>query len=112
MTGAPSGRYGGATYEPHRPDDPDSDKGRLDRQYAAVWDAMSDDTWHTLDEIASITGASPQSVSARLRDFRKPQNGGHTVDRMYVSRGLFAYRLTPRTDPEVEPVAGQLDLWR
>jgi uncharacterized membrane protein len=50
--------------------------------------------WWTLAELARATGYPEASISARLRDLRKPKFGGYTVERQYVERGLFRYRVT------------------
>ena len=57
---------------------------------------MADGAWRTLAHIASVTGDPPASISARLRDFRKPRNGSHTVAarRVVGAPGVFVYRLT------------------
>jgi hypothetical protein len=50
----------------------------------------------TLQDIARETGDPEASISARLRDLRKPQFGGHTVERIRTGegkRGLFLYRV-------------------
>jgi hypothetical protein len=47
----------------------------------AVFEVMSDCNWHTLAEIAEKTGYSEASVSAQLRDFRKPLYGSWTVEK-------------------------------
>lgn len=88
MTGL-DGPRGGSTF------DPDRDEDRLNRQARAVWSFMRDGKWHTLDQIEEATGYPQASVSARLRDFRKPKFGGHTVERDYCGDGLWAYRLLP-----------------
>ncbi len=69
------------------------DGERLSKQLERVYFLMRDGRWRTLEEIAGATGDSMQSVSARLRDLRKPKFGGHTVERDRLGRGLFAYRL-------------------
>jgi hypothetical protein len=79
--------FDGTTYEPER------DKTRLSRQLIAVRSFMSDYEWHTLEEIAAATGEPEASISARLRDLRKPRFGAYIVDREYVSAGLWHYRL-------------------
>jgi len=82
--------FDGRTYN-HR-----SDGARLTRQYKRVFDLMADSQWRTLDEIARATGDQHQSISARLRDFRKSRFGNHTVERRPRGdreRGLFEYRL-------------------
>ena len=73
--------------------DPDRDNGRLFAQLTRVRDLMSDGRWRTLPEIAGAVGDPPQSVSARLRDLRKPRWGSLTVERRHKSRGLFEYRM-------------------
>jgi hypothetical protein len=82
--------FSGATYEA------DLDHDRLRAQLDRVWKVMKDGAWRTLFEIASLTGDPPQSISARLRDFRKARFGSHTVNRRRVGapeRGLFEYQL-------------------
>ena len=61
----------------------------------AVFDAMRDGQWRTLEAISMSTGAPQASVSARLRDFRKEKFGGHHVERRRMKElgGLFEYRL-------------------
>lgn len=81
--------FGGATFDAER------DENRLTRQKRDVWLFMKDGEWHTLPEISEATGHPEASISARLRDFRKPKFGSHTVQREYVERGLWQYRLIP-----------------
>lgn len=71
----------------------DRDSARLGDQMAAVLSVMADGKWRTLADIASETNAPEASVSARLRDLRKPRFGGHTVNREFLRRGLFRYQL-------------------
>ena len=66
------------------------DGKRLNAQAAHVFRLMQDGRWRTLAEIAEATGHPEASVSARLRDFRKV---GYTVEREYVSKGLWRYRV-------------------
>lgn len=67
---------------------------RLSRQQLAVYEALTTSPgWWTLRELADAVGASETSVSARLRDLRKPKHGGHTVERKRLEGGLYAYRL-------------------
>lgn len=81
--------FDGVTYEP------DQDRHRLNKQYRDVWAAMSDGQPHTLYELSQRTGHPEQSISARIRDFRKPRNGSHVVERHRVDGGLFEYTLKP-----------------
>ena len=81
--------FDGKTY------DPALDKARLGKLIYKVWSQMSDGGWHTLGAISAATGGSEASVSARLRDYRKPRFGSHTVDRVRVRQGLWKYRVIP-----------------
>jgi len=79
--------FDGDTYSPKR------DHDRLNAQLRRVRDLMLDGEWRTLREIAVATGDPEASVSARLRDLRKPKFGHMTVERRYVGDGLFQYRI-------------------
>lgn len=72
------------------------DTDRLNRQARAVFNVMKDGKWRTLKTIALLTNEPEASVSARLRDLRKPRFGGHVVDRSYVADGIWQYRLEIR----------------
>lgn len=82
--------FDGATY------DPDQDESRLARQINRVWRAMNDGGWHTLADLSLQTGVPEASISARLRDFRKPRFGGHVVLRERAGGGLWRYKLVVR----------------
>ena len=58
---------------------PDVDKLRLTGQLKRVFEAMSDGKWRTLNEITDITGDPQASISAQLRNLRKPSFGSHVV---------------------------------
>lgn len=76
--------------------DEDRDRERLSTLLGRVYEAMHDTDWWTLAELARHTGGSEASVSARLRDLRKPRFGGHTVQRTRtLLGGLYHYRLIP-----------------
>lgn len=79
--------FGGETY------DAQQDEARLTGQLRRVWDVMIDGQWHTLAELAARCDGSEAAISARIRDFRKPKFGGHTVERVRVQDGLYRYRL-------------------
>lgn len=79
--------FDGAEYNPPR------DYKRLMSQINRIRDLMSDGSWRTLPEIAQATGDPPASISAQLRNLRKPKFGAWTIERRYVSGGLFEYRL-------------------
>lgn len=87
--------FDGGTYEPEH------DKRRLLGVRERVEDLMSDGAWRTLGEIHKETGVREPTASARLRDFRKEQFGGHTVERRARGarcNGLFEYRLIRRPE--------------
>lgn len=69
------------------------DANRLTRQLDRVKALMLDGHWHSLAEIARRVGGSEAGVSARIRDLRKPRNGGFNVERQRVQDGLFEYRI-------------------
>ncbi len=73
------------------------DLSRLNDQLRRVYEVMRDGQWRTLPEICAATGDMPQSVSARLRDFRKDKFGALTVSRQrrrgVLRRGLWEYRV-------------------
>ena len=72
------------------------DRDRLKRQLYRVWAVIYNGNWLTLQEIKRETGDPLQSISARLRDFRKSRFGGHEIQRRRrhsPQRGLFEYRL-------------------
>lgn len=84
----------GFTYDPPR------DGQRLDKQHVRVRNLMLDSKWRSLSQIARETGDPEASVSARIRDLRKPRFGSYLIERRYVSRGLWEYKL----------LVGQLEL--
>lgn len=88
-TPEPARAFGGATY------DPPQDFARLNAQTQRVFDALSDGQWHTLRGLSDATGDPEASVSARLRDLRKPKFGGFDVQRERAGegRGTYLYRL-------------------
>lgn len=75
--------------------DHDRDHSRLARQLGKVRHLMADGCWRTLADIARATSEPETSVSARLRDLRKPKFGGHEVQRRYLGVGIWAYRVVP-----------------
>jgi hypothetical protein len=85
-------RFNGADYTPER------DNQRLGKQLDRVVWAMQDEMWHTLGAVARMTGDPEASISAQLRHLRKPRFGGHTVERRYMSNGLYEYKLILNTE--------------
>lgn len=71
------------------------DNGRLSAQLERVRAAMEPGAWLSLEELHRATGDPAASISARIRDLRKPKFGGRQVDRRSRGRGLYEYRLAP-----------------
>jgi len=68
-------------------------------QLKEIFDIMTDGKWRTIDQLAAITGIHTQSISARLRDYRKPQFGNHTVNKRPLKHTpalIFEYQLILR----------------
>lgn len=66
-------------------------------------DLLSDGEPWTLEQLAFVLQCSTQTASARVRDLRKPQYGGHTVMREKVpGRGIFRYRLVSQAGEQLE----------
>lgn len=93
--------FDGATYVPKH------DHERLTCQLGRVLYVLRDKRWRTLGEVAEAIeercGCSdPEaSISARLRDLRKPKFGGHEVHRRRrgeAKRGVYEYQLIPQDE--------------
>ena len=80
-------RFDGADYDPER------DDMRLSPQYDRIFKLMKDRRWRSLQLISAETGDPEASVSAQLRHMRKKRFGSHTVERRYLSDGIYEYRL-------------------
>ena len=94
--------YAGTTF------DAALDLTRLNAQTRRVAECMADGAWRTLRELSDAANAPEASVSARLRDLRKPRNGGHTVERRRrpgwaATSGLWEYRLVVATEEDAGP---------
>lgn len=74
-------KFDGETY--HAP----QDCKRLTGQLGAVHETMSSGEWLSLNDISIRTGKPEASISARLRDLRKPRFGSHVVNRQRSKRG-------------------------
>lgn len=84
---------------------------RLTDQMKRVFDALSDKQWHTLEEIAAITGDPTPSISAQIRHLRKARFGSWDIQKIHQHGGLFSYRLTgERLEPIPEPPADSTPL--
>lgn len=78
---------------------PELDRARLGAQAQRVLDLMLDGKWRSLREISEQTRDPEASISARLRDLRKPAHGGYIIDRRNrgnPEHGQYEYRLLNR----------------
>jgi hypothetical protein len=78
--------------------DPDTDTRRLTGQIQRIYTCMMDGVWRTLGEIQDATNDPQASISAQLRNLRKPRFGSHTISKQHRGNrdcGLWEYRLEP-----------------
>ncbi len=93
--------FDGETY------DPLLDGNRLRHQLGKVFEAMMRGEWLTLEEIQQRSGQPQASISARLRDLRKPRFGSYILERRPRGErdlGQFEYRLLSATGGPVSRV--------
>jgi hypothetical protein len=79
---------------------------RLTAQIEVVRVILSDHKWHTLVDLQTrMPHTSDASISARIRDLRKPRFGGHVITsrRVQGGGGTYEYRLEPAQDGPPEP---------
>lgn len=73
------------------------DQRRLNSQLDNVKQILERGHWYTLREIANQTGYPEASISARIRDLRKPHKFGLLIERRRKpgceERGIFQYRM-------------------
>jgi len=79
--------FDGADYDHER------DSQRLTGQLLRVKEAINDGRWYTLKQLSEITGDPEASVSAQLRNLRKPRFGAYTINKRYIKAGLYEYAL-------------------
>lgn len=92
MTSILNGHRHGETY------DPILDYDRLNAQQHRVYAVLANHQWWTLRAISHMTKDPEASISARIRDLRKPEFGGRVVERRHVGPGgLCEYRLLPQS---------------
>jgi hypothetical protein len=73
--------------------DHERDNVRLTGRMNRIFELMKDGKWRTLREVSDVSGTPEASASSALRDFRKAKFGGYTVEKRYVSNGLYEYKL-------------------
>jgi hypothetical protein len=94
--------------------DPSLDRERLNRQARLVYDQLERyariGQWLTLGELQTITRQPQASISARLRDLRKPRFGGLTIERrrrLHAGPGVWEYLMRPELPRATEAEAVQ-----
>lgn len=81
-------------FDGHADDEGAAKDPRLQTQLERVFEHMTGEfRWHTLENVARALNIPQSSVSARLRDLRKPRFGGFLVERQLVQDGLYLYRV-------------------
>src|SRR6187431_3341804 len=80
-------RFDGADIVPER------DSPRLTTQLETIRQKMMNGQWWTVAELEYETGHPATSISAQIRNLRKPRMGGWTVERRHVGDGLYEFRL-------------------
>lgn len=79
------------------PDLQPADHERLADQITRIRTLMLDGKWRMLCEISTLTRSPEASVSAQLRNLRKPRFGGYTVNRRYLGGGCYEYAIDTTT---------------
>ena len=113
-----SGEYvnGPQPFVPKGPKMEESDLPRLDTQARKVWDIMAGNSypvehtkrhgWWNLNQVAAVLGMPHSTVTACVRGFRNPENGGHMVDTRRETEknnnGTWLYKLVPNTPEGVK----------
>lgn len=69
-----------------------ADQVRLTGQLARIYAVLTQGGLWTVASLARVTGFPEPSISAQLRNLRKPRFGGHDVQRIRVNN-LTYYRL-------------------
>ena len=97
----PAPDFDGGTYEQ------EVDKKRMTAQLSLVRELMSDGRWWSIAQLADAIWksgymATPQGISARIRDLRKARYGGREVDRRRKTpaSGDYLYRLVSTEEQE------------
>jgi len=81
---------------------PDLDQKRLTGQICRIYREMISGKWLTVDEIAAATNDPQTSVSAQIRNLRKPAFGGHFIPkRRRVISGLYEFKLTVNPESKI-----------
>lgn len=68
------------------------DHARLGKQLARVMEVIRDGVARTPEQLEAATGYRWASISARLRDLRKPCFGARQVEREAIGGRQFTYR--------------------
>lgn len=68
-------------------------KRRFDTHIAVLLHTLqADRAWRTIQYLSAVTGTRETSLSANLRNLRKPKWGGHRIAKRRLN-GVWEYRL-------------------
>ena len=83
--------------------DPDLDEPRLSTQLEKIKAYLSNNQWHTLNELEAVTGYPQASISSQMRHLRKRKFGQYHIAKRRRSGGrggTWEYRLMPREEAQ------------
>ena len=80
-------RFNGPDYIPVR------DNQRLISQFQRILNLMLDGRPRTLRQIAKVTGDPEALISAQIRHAQKERFGSYEVEKSYLGKGVFTYRI-------------------
>ena len=84
-------KFSGAVYDEQK------DGQRLKHQINVIFDLMKDCKFRTLREIEDLTDFPQSSISAQLRNLKKPAFGSHALNkRRRDGRGTWEYQIIPK----------------
>lgn len=67
---------------------------RMNSRMLSVLTLISDGEWRSLKQISeAVAYPSLTGLSACIRSLRKPEYGGHVIEKRFISESLYEYRL-------------------
>ena len=79
------------------------DRQRLKGQMQRVYNCLNDYRWWTVDDICRVTGdRNGASISAQIRNLRKPKFGAYIIEKEHKRNGLYAFRMLPQEESNTD----------
>ena len=79
------------------------DRQRLKGQMQRVYNCLNDYRWWTVDDICRVTGdRNGASISAQIRNLRKPKFGAYIIEKEHKGNGLYAFRMLPQEESNTD----------